>query len=150
VGRLLMHGTCVAFGTDAALLRGDSGAGKSDLALRFLALPPEAGREPKLIADDQVWIEGCGGSELLVGAPPTLAGKMEVRGLGIMPVAHLAHGRLVLVVDLVSRDEVPRMRPEPPQTVTIAGVAVPHLLLAPFEPSAPLKLKMALLLASSP
>jgi HPr kinase/phosphorylase len=145
-----MHGTCVAFGTNAALLRGDSGAGKSDLALRFLALPAEADRQPKLIADDQVWIEAPDGSELLVGAPPTLAGKIEVRGLGIMPVAHLAQGRLVLVVDLVSRNEVPRIRPEPPQTVTIAGVAVPRLLLAPFEPSAPLKLKMALLQASSP
>ena len=46
-----MHGTCVALGPYAALLRGRSGSGKSDLALRFLHLPPEQGLEPRLVAD---------------------------------------------------------------------------------------------------
>ena len=149
MGRQLIHGTCVALGTSAALLRGVSGAGKSDLALRFLALAYELGREPKLIADDQVWIEDGTSGELLASAPPTLAGKIEVRGLGILETPYLAQGRLVLVVDLVSDAEVPRTPPDPPETVTIAGVALPRLALAAFEPSSPLKLKLALLQAAS-
>ncbi|MGZ5915841.1 MAG: HPr kinase/phosphorylase [Methyloceanibacter sp.] len=149
MGRQLIHGTCVALGRSAALLRGASGAGKSDLALRFLALASDGDRAPTLIADDQVWIEDGTSGELLASAPATLAGKIEVRGLGILETPHLAVGRLVLVVDLVSDAEVPRMPPDPPETVTIAGVALPRLALAAFEPSSPLKLKLALLQAAS-
>ena len=53
----LVHGTCVALGRTAALLRGPSGSGKSDLALRFLFLArrgPAALEAPILVADDQV------------------------------------------------------------------------------------------------
>ena len=147
--RELIHGTCVALGTHAALLRGGSGAGKSDLALRFLALPGEGQTLPRLVADDQVWIEARTDGELVASPPATLAGKIEVRGIGIVEVPYLARAQLVLVVDLVTEKEVPRMPPEPFETVTIAGVAVPRLHLGPFELSAALKLKLALLWAAS-
>jgi serine kinase of HPr protein (carbohydrate metabolism regulator) len=145
---VLVHGTCVALGRRAALLRGGSGAGKSDLALRFLSLPAEAGLALSLVADDQVEIEANGEQALIASAPATLAGKLEVRGLGIVTVPHLAEASLVLAVDLVEPGNVPRMPPETAETVSIAGVALPLLRLAPFEASAPLKLKMALLSAS--
>jgi HPr kinase/phosphorylase len=146
--RIILHGTCVAYGTSAALLRGGSGAGKSDLALRFLALPPERGLAPMLIADDQVCVEARNGT-LLVSSPQTIAGKIEVRGVGVVAVPHLHQARLMLVVDLVGAEEVPRMPPEPGATVTIAGSAVPRLKLAPFEGSAAVKLKLALLQAGA-
>jgi HPr kinase/phosphorylase len=136
----------VAFGPHAALLRGSSGSGKSDLALRFLALPADGGMAPRLVADDQVVIEAQGGG-LVVSAPDTLAGKLEVRGLGIMTLPHVTQAKLVLIVDFVASDEVPRMPPDPLPRVTLLGVSVPNLQLAPFEDSAPLKLKMALLSA---
>jgi serine kinase of HPr protein (carbohydrate metabolism regulator) len=145
---VLVHGTCVALGRRGALLRGGSGAGKSDLALRFLSLPTEAGLALSLVADDQVEIEANGEQALIASAPATLAGKLEVRGLGIVTVPHLAEASLVLAVDLVEPGNVPRMPPETAETVSIAGVALPLLRLAPFEASAPLKLKMALLSAS--
>lgn len=145
---MLVHGTCVALGRRAALLRGGSGAGKSDLALRFLSLPAEAGLALSLVADDQVEIAANGEQALIASAPATLAGKLEVRGLGIVTVPHLAEASLVLAVDLVEPGNVPRMPPETAETVSIAGVALPLLRLAPFEASAPLKLKMALLSAS--
>ena len=72
-----------------------------------------------------------------------------MRGLGIVTVPNLAEATLVLVVDLVEGENVPRMPPETAETVSIAGVAVPLLRLAPFEASAPLKLKLALLSASA-
>jgi HPr kinase/phosphorylase len=142
----LVHGTCVAFGPHAALLRGSSGSGKSDLALRFLALPADGGMAPRLVADDQVVVEAQAGG-LVVSAPDTLAGKLEVRGLGIMTLPHVTQAKLVLIVDFVASDEVPRMPPDPLPRVTLLGVSVPNLQLAPFEDSAPLKLKMALLSA---
>jgi len=142
----LVHGTCVAFGPHAALLRGSSGSGKSDLALRFLALPADGGMVPRLVADDQVVVEAQAGG-LVVSAPDTLAGKLEVRGLGIMTLPHVTQAKLVLIVDFVASDEVPRMPAEPLPRVTLLGVSVPNLQLAPFEDSAPLKLKMALISA---
>ena len=72
-----------------------------------------------------------------------------MRGLGIVTVPNLAEASLVLVVDLVEPENVPRMPTETAETVSIAGVAVPLLRLAPFEASAPLKLKLALFSASA-
>jgi serine kinase of HPr protein (carbohydrate metabolism regulator) len=145
----LVHGTCVALGPHAALLRGRSGSGKSDLALRFLALPPERGLEPLLVADDQVWVERQSDGSLVASAPPNLAGKMEVRGLGILAMPHRKEARLALVADLVLPQDVPRMPPAPLDQMTIAGVALPVVKLAPFELSAALKLRLALLSAVS-
>jgi serine kinase of HPr protein (carbohydrate metabolism regulator) len=134
----------VALGRRAALLCGPSGAGKSDLALRFIALPGDATGAPLLVADDQVFVEARGGV-LQAWAPETIAGKIEVRGLGILDVPFVNEARLVLVCDLVEHPEVPRMAPEPLERTAIAGVAVPLMRLSAFEPSAPLKLKVALL-----
>ena len=146
--RELVHGTCVALGPHGALLRGGSGSGKSDLALRFLALGAQD-LQPRLVADDQVWVEAKGDGSLVASAPETIAGKIEVRGLGILDLPHRPNARLILVADLVSAEEVPRMPPDPPARITLAGVALPVVKLAPFELSAALKLKLALLSAVS-
>jgi HPr kinase/phosphorylase len=145
--RELVHGTCVAFGRRAVLLRGAPGAGKSDLALRFMALPAEGALEPTLVADDQVFVEPRADGTLLVSPPESIAGKIEMRGVGIVDVPYLAQAQLVLICDLVDAKDVPRMPASPLERTVIAGVAIPILKLAPFEASAPLKLKMALFLA---
>jgi HPr kinase/phosphorylase len=147
--RELVHGTCVALGPHAVLIRGRSGSGKSDLAFRFLALASEGDLEPRLVADDQVWIEARGDGTLVASAPATLAGKIEVRGLGIVELPHLTEALLVLVADLVSAEEVPRMPPDPLDHIAIAGLPIPVVKLAPFELSSALKLKLALLLSVS-
>ncbi len=145
--RELVHGTCVALGRRGALLRGKPGSGKSDLALRFLALAGDGALKPALVADDQVFVQ-ADPNRLLASPPSTIAGKIEVRGLGIVEVPYLGQAELVLVCDLVNDKDVPRMPPEPWERTEIAGRPVPVLKLAPFELSAPLKLKMALLLAA--
>lgn len=143
-----VHGTCVALGGHAALLRGDSGAGKSDLALRFLNLPAAEEGPSHLVADDQVCLTAT--NRGLEASPPApLAGLMEVRGLGILPMPFIATAQLVLVCDLTAAAEVPRMPPEPLDRIAFCGVPLPLLKLAPFEDSAPLKLRLALIGATT-
>jgi RNase adaptor protein for sRNA GlmZ degradation len=133
---VLHHATCVAVAGRGVLLRGASGAGKSDLALRLL------GEGARLVADDVVALAARAG-RLIARAAPDLAGKIEVRGLGIVPLAALTEAEIALVVDLVEASAIERL-PEP-QTETILGIALPRLALAPFAASAPVKLRLALL-----
>lgn len=144
-GAELVHGTCVALGRGAALLRGPPGAGKSDLALRFLYLArrgPAALEAPLLVADDQVRLRREGLC-LLATAPATIRGKIEVRGIGIVEVKTVPEAELKLVVDLVG-PEAPERMPDPDKTVPLLGLAIPIVLLRPFEASAPIKLALAL------
>lgn len=130
-----VHGTSVALGGDGILLRGPSGSGKSDFALRLI---DEGGR---LVADDQTELRLVGG-ELSMSAPATIAGQIEVRGIGILRLPALPAAPLRLVVDLVAPAQVERL-PEPRRT-ELLGRQVPLLALAPFEASAPAKLRLAL------
>jgi serine kinase of HPr protein (carbohydrate metabolism regulator) len=117
--------------------------------LRFVALPAEGDRVPMLVADDQMFVTPDGQGRLMASAPATIAGKIEVRGLGIMQLPCLAEAELALVCDLVGPKEVPRLPPWPMERTVIAGVPLPLLKLDPFQASAPLKLKMALLWAAN-
>lgn len=144
-GAELFHGTCVALGRAAALLRGPSGSGKSDLALRFLFLArrgPAALDPPTLVADDQVLIRR-NGNTLTAEAPATIRGKLEVRGVGIVDVKSVTEAELVLVVDLVSETEVERL-PDIEATVPLLGLQIAAIRLIAWEPSAPIKLALAL------
>lgn len=144
-GPEVVHGTCVALGRRAALLRGPSGSGKSDLALRFLFLArrgPAAPDAPALVADDQVRLM-CDGSRILASPPEGIGGQMEVRGLGIVGTRPVVDAELVVVVDLVEPAQIERL-PDPAETVTILGAKIPLLRLAPFEGSAPMKLALAI------
>jgi HPr kinase/phosphorylase len=133
----------VALGPRAALLRGPSGSGKSDLALRF-ALETPASLQPALVADDQVLIERVDG-QLLASPPASIAGKIEVRGIGIVTLAHRPQAALRLLIDLCELDDVPRLPPPGGEASEgFCGLSLPVLRLAPFEASAPLKLRLAL------
>ncbi len=135
----MVQGTCVEFGGMAVLLRGASGSGKSDLALRLI----DSGA--RLVADDIVDLQVADGIVTVApppAAPPRLIGHMEVRGLGIMAVPTIAAARLGLLVDLVLPATVERLPPA--ERELVLGVAVPKLRLAPFEASVVAKLRLAL------
>lgn len=130
------------------MLFGASGSGKSDLALRFLGLPSGAllqGSRPdcELVSDDRVLIEARSG-QLIASAPATIAGKLEVRGLGIVELAWRQCATVCLAVRLNEPSQVPRM-PEPDATKAICGVDIAQIVLAPFEASAAHKLLLALM-----
>lgn len=144
----IVHGTAVALGETAALIRGASGAGKSDLALRCIAAPPLAHcpLRAELVADDQVCLT-LRDDTIEVSAPATIAGKMEVRGLGILTLPYRPTARLVLVVDLVPPAEVPRF-PLDPASAHYLGRELPLVRLSAFESSSSIKLMLALAGAS--
>ena len=84
---MVVHATCVARDGQGLLIRGPSGCGKSQLALRLMSNGFD------LVADDRVHI-----TENLASPVPGGSGLMEIRGLGIYRVGHLARAKLVLVV----------------------------------------------------
>lgn len=131
----LVHGTCVAIQGRGVLLRGPSGGGKSDLALRLI----DGGA--LLVSDDQTRLERDG--ESLIASPPeTIAGMLEVRGLGLVRLPYLGRVPLDLVIDLVTPSEVERL-PEP-NALELLGLTVRHLRLAPLEASAAAKVRLAM------
>lgn len=129
-----VHGSCVAIGGAAVLIRGPSGAGKSDLALRLI----EGGAV--LVADDQVELTRQG-DRLYASPPPTIAGLLEVRGVGIFQFVHRAPVALVLLVDLVKSAEIERL-PEP-ATDRLQDCSIEQLALFPWEVSAAAKVRLA-------
>ncbi len=142
--KITVHGTCVALGTAAALIRGSCGSGKSDFALRFLHLPADRlGAEPALVADDQVVLRRAGGL-IIASCPPPIAGKIEVRGFGIAHfAATIPEAELKVIVNLDWTGSRPRF-PEETEWETVLDAPVRSILLDPFEPSAPIKLALAI------
>jgi serine kinase of HPr protein (carbohydrate metabolism regulator) len=140
----LLHATAIAFGEHAALLRGPPGCGKSDLALRCIAIPqglPVAG-PVLLVADDQV-LAKRNGAIVELQVPPSIAGLLEVRGVGLVRLPYKPKATLALVVDLVAKDCIERMPPAD-LAAQIAGSRVPLIRLDGLAPSAPLKVALAL------
>ena len=132
--REMRHGSAVAMDGHAVLIFGPSGSGKSDLALRLID------RGATLISDDIVGIESTD-DHLILSAAPNIAGKIELRGVGICAVDFLSSAPLRLVVELTQ--EVGRMPPDD-QSAAIGNFWVPMIKLDPFQVSSALKLEWAL------
>lgn len=143
--RCLIHGTAVAVATQlgprAVLLRGPSGSGKSDLGLRLI----DAGGQ--LVADDQCELARVG-EAIVVRPPATIAGLIEVRGIGILRLDPLMEAPLALIADLVPTEAVERL--PPPRAERVLGLDLPVIALTAFEASTPAKLRFALRVFSEP
>lgn len=124
----------MAIGGLGVLIEGPSGAGKSDLSLRLID------RGARLVSDDYTLVTRRGGA-LLASAPEAIAGKMEVRGLGIVDMQSDTD---VPVKLLISLDEAVTRLPDDPPLRSIAGVGVPVVTLNAFEASAAIKAELAL------
>jgi len=135
-----IHATCVAIGGEGIVLRGPSGSGKSDLALRLI------GAGARLVADDRVDLS-LAGDRLHAAAPENLFGMIEVRGLGILRLPAAPAAPVALVCDLVTAGEIERL-PEP-REVSLLGRTVCAVSLTPFQASADTKVQLALGLATS-
>ena len=129
-----IHATCVEVAGAGVLLLGASGTGKSDLALRLID------RGARLVADDRTDLLRRDG-ELFASAPQTIAGRIEVRGLGILAVPAVAEARVRLAIELVEPALVERL-PDHRQC-DFLGVSVPLLALDPFAASSAAKVRLA-------
>lgn len=133
-GLLRLHGSCAVRSGIGVLLLGQSGCGKSDLLLRLID------RGFDLVADDQVLVEAG-----RAAPAPALAGLIELRGIGLLRMHHVAPVPLGLVVAL--DDTVAGLAPVAerlPQPRLHPALGLPMLRLAPFAASAAFRTEIAL------
>jgi len=129
-----VHASTVALEGRAVLITGLSGSGKSDLALRLLD------RGFALVSDDRTIIRRDG-PRLIASAPPNIAGKLEIRGIGIVDLSHVEDVPVSLLVALSG--DIQRM-PDEDHRRAILGVDLPLVHIDATAASAASKVSLAL------
>lgn len=129
-----VHATAVAIDGRAVLIMGPSGSGKSDLALRLLD------RGFTLVSDDQTIVRRDG-ERVIASAPERIAGKLEVRGIGIVEVKSTTAVPVALIVELTS--DIQRL-PGDSRAQPVLGVPLPLVNIDATTASAPSKVALAL------
>lgn len=99
-----VHGTAVSIDGKGLLILGQSGSGKSQLALALIT------HGAKLISDDQVILINTE-SDVILSAPKSISGKIEARFIGILKMPVLI-APLYLVIDLDQKelDRLPKKK----------------------------------------
>ena len=135
-----LHATTVAIGGRGVMIEGVSGVGKSDLAIRLID------RGAVLVSDDYSFFQRRDG-RVVASAPATIAGKIEVRGLGIVDMPHIDEAPIAMIVML---GEPAARLPEPGQARKLLGLDMPLLALDGHESSAAIKVELALARLDAP
>jgi HPr kinase/phosphorylase len=143
---LFVHASTISLNGTGVLIRGKSGAGKSDIVLQLLETSGHglgyAPIETVLVSDDQTVLVFEGG-KLFASVPTTIKGLLEVRGQGIFKVPSLDHVPVALVVDLKSVTEIERMPEDAAMRTEILGVSLPLIAIDPTKPSAASRVRVA-------
>ena len=136
-----IHASAVLVGARAVLIQGPSGSGKSRLALALLHAANQ-GRIPfaRLVADDRAHVEAKHG-RLLVRPAESLAGLIEIRGLGICRMPHEPLAVVGLLVEL-GQAEADRLPDPARRYAEIAGITLPRLTVAAGADPLPLVLSL--------
>ncbi len=135
--QITIHGVLVEVYGIGILIKGDSGVGKSETALALTE------RGHRIVADDVVQIRCVSGNFLLgKGASTVTSHHMEIRGLGIINIAHLFgvgairdEKRVQMVVELEDWDSAKAYDRigSSENTLDILGSKVPYLVI-PIKP----------------
>ena len=129
-----IHASSVAIDGRAVIITGPSGSGKSDLTLRLLD------RGFSLVSDDRTLVKKTV-TRLTASAPPTIRGKLEIRGVGIVEMDQIDDQPVALVVELTS--DIQRL-PDDSRERPIMGVPVPLISVDAMSASAASKVALAL------
>ena len=129
-----LHASAIAKDGRAVLISGPSGSGKSDLSLRLID------RGFTLVSDDQTIVRKDG-DRLVASAPPTIAGKLEIRGIGIVDMERADNVPVALIVELTG--DIQRL-PDDSRQRPILGVMLPLVTIDAMTASAPSKVAVAL------
>jgi len=123
-----IHASAVAVEGRAVLIKGQSGQGKSALALHLLA------HGAGLISDD-ICILSRNGGHITVAAPLNAQSGIEARYVGVLNVAYGTAAPVGLVIDM---DHVETQRLPERHVTDILGICVPTLYAvdAPYFPAA--------------
>ena len=127
-----IQAACVAVDGRGVMIECRDGDARVDLALRMID------RGAVLVADSQT-ICLRSAKQLLASAPAGAAGRIEVRGLGIVEMPHAERVPVDLLIVLL--DTGPRF-PDDKRTRSIAGIEVPVLALAANDAAAPIKAEL--------
>lgn len=118
------HCSVVTIEDQGILIEGNSGAGKTSLALGLLERAKLFSSKAGFVTDDQAFLQEQNGS-IIAYAPESIAGKIEIRGFGISEIAHTESCRIDLVVRLVPDEQIVRM--PSPQRTELIGIELPLL-----------------------
>ena len=135
LGILRYQATCVWLDGRGVLIEGPPGSGKSSLALALID------RGAVLVGDDGVALERLG-DRLFASPVPATSGLLEVRNIGIIPVAPVMLAVPVALVVMLDR-EAPRFIAEAEST-TRHGITLPLVRLWPDSPVLALRAELAL------
>ena len=105
------HCSVVVIGGFGVLVEGDSGSGKTSLALGLLEACQIRDMEGALVTDDQALLV-CDGENLKAFAPKAITGMAEVRGYGIVELPFQESVAIHLIARLVDDARVDRMPEE--------------------------------------
>lgn len=133
--RDLVHATVVAVNGKGVLIQGNSGSGKTLLALEILSRCRAANISSALVADDYVHLANEDGM-LIAVRPEKIARMMELRGFGPVTLDEdrcIERSPVALAVHLVPAADSERVS-DPDETTEFCGVAVPRLLLPEHTP----------------
>jgi serine kinase of HPr protein (carbohydrate metabolism regulator) len=122
---LTVHASAALVGGQGVLIRGRPGSGKSSLLLSLLY----GASATTLVADDRVVLTAANG-RLVASVPEAIAGRMEVRGVGIVRRSHRSPAAIDLVVDMLPLEECPRLPSAEERRAVIEGVALPRIFVA--------------------
>lgn len=128
-GRQNIHATAIVIGTTGLVFIGPSGAGKSSTAHACLVDAERRGLFARLIADDQVFVRAVNQS-LLAERPETIAGRMEMRGSGIVAVPSLSRAVLHAAVEVNRLASLERLPAENARIELLPGHFLPLVRLA--------------------
>lgn len=134
-----IHATAIVIEEKGLILRGPSGAGKSCLALELIERARAQRKSASLVGDDRLLVEARAG--VLVARPhPEIAGRIEIRGVGLIEATFTPEAAIAAVVDLRPSDAPWPDRLPDPQSALICGVLLPRLDIKGDDRFAPIRI----------